>query len=136
MAGEGQPASDPTGDPDAAVRGGGLRGGVLATFDVGGERFQVWVTNPQTIRQILDLWTGASEASIPNGRILRGRGRGRHNAPWHWHLDPRDIAMAELSIELCDARPSYVEANRDEWIAQVGRYCPWAAQLVDLQDRR
>jgi Ca2+-binding RTX toxin-like protein len=26
-----------------------LRGGVLATFEVSGERFQVWVVNPQTI---------------------------------------------------------------------------------------
>jgi hypothetical protein len=26
-----------------------LRGGALATFEVGGERFRVWTTNPQTI---------------------------------------------------------------------------------------
>jgi len=27
-------------------------GGVLATFDVVGERFKVWVTNPETVQQL------------------------------------------------------------------------------------
>ena len=113
-----------------------LRGGILARFDVAGERFRVWVTNPGTIRQILDLRDGKSQATIPNGRILRGPGRGRHNRPWHWHLDPQDIAMAENTIEVCDALPSYVEANRDEYVDNVGRYCPWSARLVGVKDHR
>ncbi len=44
--------------------------------------------------------------------------------------------MAEVTIELCDGTPSYVEAHLDEWIEQVGRYCPWSARLVALEDRR
>jgi hypothetical protein len=114
----------------------GLRGGVVATFDVVGERFRVWVTNPQTIQQIFDLRDGTSQATIPNGRLLRGPGRRRHNAPWHWHLDPQEIEMAENAIELCDATPSFVESNRNEFIEQVGRYCPWSAQLVNVVDCR
>jgi hypothetical protein len=129
-------ASDLEIELDAEGRGSGLRGGVLATFDVTGQRFRVWVTNPRTVRQILDLWAGTSNATIPNGRVQRGRGRGSHNAPWHWHLSPRDIEMAENAVEVCDASPSYVEANRDEWIAQVGRYCPWDARLVNVKDQR
>jgi hypothetical protein len=111
-----------------------LRGGVLATFEVEGERFRVWTTNPQTIHDLHELRRGTSTANIPNGRILRGPGRARHNAPYHWHLDPQDITMAEVAIEVCDGLPSYVEENVDEFVERVGRYCPWAAQLVELRD--
>jgi hypothetical protein len=113
-----------------------LTGGVLFTFDVEGEEFNVWVTNPDTIQQLLDLQAGTSSANIPNGRILRGPGEADHNAPWSWHLDPQDIEMAEITIELCDGMPSYVEANLDEFVDTVQRYCPWAAELASLQDLR
>src|SRR5918998_111020 len=113
---------------------GALMGGVLATFEVGGERFRVWTTNPQTIHDLQELRRGTSTANIPNGRILRGAGRARHNAPYHWHLDPQDIAMTQVAMELCDALPSYVEENVEEFVERVGRYCPWAAELVELQD--
>jgi hypothetical protein len=111
-----------------------LRGGALATFEVGGERFRVWTTNTQTIQDLHKLQQGTSTASIPNGRILYESGRARHNAPYHWHLDPQDIAMADFTIELCDALPSYVEENVDEFVGTVGRYCPWHARLVELRD--
>jgi hypothetical protein len=81
--------------------------GVLATFDVTGEVFRVWVTNPQTVQQILDLAAGESTANIPNGVILRGPGAADHNLPWSWHLD--------------------------EFIDTVGRYCPWSARLVSVE---
>jgi len=111
-----------------------LRGGALATFEVEGERFRVWTTNPQTIHDLHELQQGTSTANIPNGRILRGPGRASHNAPYHWHLDPQDITMAEVAIEVCDGLPSYVEENVDEFVERVGRYCPWAATLVELRD--
>jgi hypothetical protein len=95
---------------------GALRGGALATFEVGGERFRVWTTNPQTIHDLHELQQGTSTANIPNACILRGPGRARHNAPYHWHLDPQDIAMADATIELCDGLPSYVEENVDEFV--------------------
>lgn len=113
-----------------------LAGGVLATFDVLGQRFQVWVTNPQTIQQILDLQAGKSTANIPNGRILRGPGQGEHNAPWSWHLDPQDTAMAEVTIEACDGELTFVEENLSEFVDTVGRYCPWSAKLVSVEDYR
>ena len=113
-----------------------LEGGVLATFDVSGERFRVFVTNSTTIGQLFALRDGASSASIPNGRIRRGGGDGDYNRPYGWHLDPEDISMADATIELCDGRPSYVQANIDEFVDTVGRYCPWNAVLVQLRDLR
>ncbi len=107
--------------------------GVLATFDVDGEVFQVWVTNPQTAQQILDLAAGESMANIPNGVILRGPGAAEHNLPWSWHLDPEQIEMAEMTTEVCDGQPSYVEEHLDEFVDSVGRYCPWGARLLSVE---
>lgn len=113
-----------------------LSGGVLATFEVQGELFRVWVTNPVTIQQILDLQAGTSMANIPNGVVRYGPGQGNHNAPWNWHLDPEQIEMAEAAIELCDGVPSYVEARTQEFVEVVGSFCPWSASLVEVQDLR
>lgn len=113
----------------------GLEGGVLATFRVSGEEFRAWVTNEATIQQIFDLESGESAANIPNGALLEGPGPADHNAPWSWHLDPEDIEMAELSVEVCDGRPSLVESLREDYLT-VGRFCPWGAELVGVQDLR
>lgn len=113
-----------------------LRGGVLATFEVSGERFKAFVTNPAAIQTLFALQRGESDASIPNGKIRRGAGIGDHNAPFAWHLDAEDVEMAATTIELCDGRPSYVQQHVGEYVDVVGRYCPWGAQLVALQDFR
>lgn len=114
----------------------GLAGGVLAAFEVEGMRFHVWVTNATTIQQILDLQAGKSEATIPNGRILRGPGQASHNAPWSWHLDPEDIEMAEVTMELCDGTPAFVEESLSDFVDNIKRYCPWGARLVAVKDYR
>ncbi|MEZ5318076.1 MAG: hypothetical protein R2752_11800 [Vicinamibacterales bacterium] len=114
----------------------GLSGGVLATFAVDQVRFRVFVTDPTAIDQLLALRQGTSRASIPNGRILRGPGAGGHNAPYSWHLDDRDIELAETAIELCDGSPRYVESHVADYVDTVGRYCPWGAALVTLVDLR
>ena len=113
-----------------------LEGGVLATFRVEGELFHVWLTNTQAIQQVLDLKNGTSEANIPNGPLVAGPGAGDHNAPWSWHLDPAQTTLAEVTIEVCSGTPSYLEANVDEWVNVVGQYCPWSAELVEVQDFR
>ncbi|MDQ3694683.1 MAG: hypothetical protein M3464_13805 [Chloroflexota bacterium] len=110
--------------------------GILATFEVYGERFHVWVTNSTAIQQILDLRDGKSEASIPNGRINRGSGQADHNAPHPWHLDAEEIELTENAIEVCDGLPSYVDDHVDEFVDRVGRYCPWHARLVEVRDSR
>lgn len=109
---------------------------MLAEFEVVDERFRVWVTDGQTIQQILDLRDGTSRASIPVGPVRSGPGRGNHNLPWSWHLDPEEAEMAEAAIEICDGRPSLVEEDVDAWIATVGSYCPWGAELISVQDFR
>jgi hypothetical protein len=113
-----------------------LRGGVLATFAVEGERFSVWITDPADVHHVLALQRDQSLPGIPNGRLRRGAGQGNHNAPFTWHLDPADIEFADVTIELCDGSPSYVQAHLDEYVDRVERYCPWSARLVSVVDYR
>jgi hypothetical protein len=122
--------------PSKPVNARALRGGVLATFDVHGELFRVWVTNSEAIDQLYALQRGESTATIPIGRLLRGPGRAAHNAPWRWHFDPEQFALADFTIELCDATPSFVEENLKYFVRTVRAYCPWGAVLVDLRDFR
>jgi hypothetical protein len=112
----------------------GLEGGMLATFDVQGERYSIFITNAKTIEQVLALSNGQSAARIPSGRLVKGREA--YNAPWSWHIDPEDVEMAEVTMELCDGRPSDVEKDIDYWVGTVGRFCPWSAVLVALKDYR
>jgi len=121
---------------DSSTAENPLKGGILATFQVGSDQFRIWVTNTTTIDEIVALQRGESQASIPTGTILRGSGEGGHNEPWSWHIDPERVAMAEITIELCDAAPGYIEDNLDTWLETVGQYCPWSAELTAIQDFR
>lgn len=116
-------------DPAAPPR---LEGGVLATFDVLGEEFRVWTDDRNAIEQLIALRNG----TIPAGRVVRGPGRADHNEPWSWHVDPDDFQIVEQTFEICDGRPSLVEENLTHWIDTVERYCPWAAELTELEDYR
>jgi hypothetical protein len=112
-----------------------LKGGVLATFQVEGDTFRFWTSNPATIGGLFALEDGESQASIPNGPLVSGPGQGYHNQPWGWHLDPDQTEMAENTIEVCSGLPSFVEENLADWMA-LGRYCPWSAVLTGLEDFR
>jgi len=111
-----------------------LSGGIKATFDVVGESYSIFITNKTTIEEVLSLQRGESRATIPSGRLVRGSID--YNAPWSWHIDPEDIHMAEMTIELCDGTPSQVEADLDYWMNTVQRFCPWGAKLVTVEDFR
>ena len=44
--------------------------------------------------------------------------------------------MAEITMELCDGLPSHVEEDIDYWVDTVGRFCPWSAKIVKIEDFR
>lgn len=60
------------------------------------------------------------------------RGDGGFNAPWHWHLDPATVSFAEVTIEACQATPTYIEQTLDYWIG-FGRVCIWG--LIEARER-
>ena len=99
-------------------------------IEVEGEHFRLRTSNPATA-SALDARRRAGTLGVVAGRIVRGDGG--FNAPWSWHLDPLSIEVPQVSIELCDGRPSMVQADLDYWVDTVGMYCPWAARVYDAQ---
>ncbi len=91
------------------------------------ERFKVRVTDRETIQQMTDNHDGKNNYHV-TGKLVRGDGG--FNQPWSWHLDPSSVRMAEISIELCDGRPSMVEGDLDYWLGTVKMYCPWSGKVV------
>lgn len=99
--------------------------GVIVTFQVGDrETFKVRLTDAVDIAVALDLAAGKAAPKIPNGKIVRGSAD--VNEGYSWHLDPADIEFAEVTTEVCDGLPSYVEDG-----SLTGeRFCPWSAEVV------
>ena len=105
--------------------------GLYATFDVEGETFSSQITSPTGVDEALALWAGASTAKIPNGALVCSPAP--FNCPWSFHQDPATIEFADVTTEVCDGKPSYVDAHCTAFGA---RYCPWSAKLVELRDCR
>ena len=101
--------------------------GAMVTISVADERFRVQLTSNEQIAAARAAQAGGL-ARIPTGRIVRGT---QANMGWNWHLE--DVTFAESTIELCDGRPSDVERQGTSFGG--GRYCPWAATIIDINPR-
>jgi len=99
----------------------------LFAVSVSGETFRVRATDPLAIAA-LQARLSAGETGVVNGRLVAGDGG--FNQPWNWHLDPATVEVPDLTVELCDGRPSMVEADLGYWIGTVGQFCPWGALVV------
>ncbi|MFA5940498.1 MAG: hypothetical protein WC809_14160 [Sinimarinibacterium sp.] len=121
-------ACDDDGDADACCDPLPQQG-LYATFSVGDETFSASITDPDGMEEARALWAGTSNANIPNGELACAPAA--WNEPWSWHLRPESIRFAEVTTEVCDGTPSYVDANCASFGA---RYCPWSAELTALRD--
>lgn len=100
---------------------------IVVTFRVGDrETFKVRLTDPVDIAIARDLAAGKAAPKIPNGKIVRGPAD--VNEGYSWHLDPTDIEFAEVTTEVCDGLPSYVEDGS----LTGDRFCPWSAEVVSI----
>lgn len=61
-------------------------------------------------------------------------GDGGVNAPWSWHFVDGSWTLAEISAEVCDGWPSYIEENLDEWLKSPGYFCPWSSRVLAERD--
>lgn len=100
-------------------------------IEVSGETFVVEVTSAEQV--------AALEARLASGRegVLSGElaaGDGGYNEPWSWHMVPSTVEVPDMSIEVCDGRPSMVEDDLDDWIETVERFCPWGAVVAERLD--
>ena len=101
--------------------------GQYFTVQVVNEQFVMFVTDPITIRLAMDNFAGRNQMH-PSGRILSGNGG--YNGTWGWHYIPETVQMVDVSIEVCDGLPSYVNGHVSDFIA-VG-YCPWSGKIVKV----
>lgn len=104
------------------------KGGALYEFRACGQPFRVWMIDPAVIAEAERMLRGTEPQRIITGELRCGNGN--FNGPWHWHLDAGSIAFAEVTIELCDGCPDFVDAELAYWLETVKRYCPWSAELV------
>jgi hypothetical protein len=74
--------------------------------------------------QLLLPVTGRSV--FPAGPIAAGDGG--VNLDWGWHFT--DLSLVESAIELCDGRPSMVQADLSYWLGTVKTFCPWGAYVA------
>jgi hypothetical protein len=96
----------------------------VAIFLVGDEAFRFRLSTPALSKEAHEM-LATGRKRIPIGRIVQGTDV---NARWTWHLE--DVSFADLTIELCDGRPSDVE--RDGPRFGNGMFCPWGATIVGI----
>jgi hypothetical protein len=102
-------------------------GPTVATFEVAGEQtFKIELATPELIQHAKDLMAGSEEGRIPLGRIVRDDPS--VNAPWSWHIDPATLEFADVTTEVCDGLPEYVE----DGTLTSDTYCPWSADVIEI----
>lgn len=113
----------------AIVLGTSSTGPTVVTFEVAGyadETYKVELATPELIEHAKQLMAGEDVAGIPIGEVVRDAPS--VNAPWSWHIDPATFEFAEVTTEVCDGLPSYVE--NDEVTSPY--FCPWLVKVIDL----
>ncbi len=88
-----------------------------------------------TVRVVTTAQAAALRARMQSGTrgVITGAlraGNGGFNSGFSWHLDPATVEAPDLAIELCDGRPSMVEASRQYWLDSVRQFCPWGAKVI------
>jgi len=82
-------------------------GPVVATIRVVDETYKVELATPELIAHARGLLAGEELPTIPIGKIVRDAPS--VNAPWSWHIDPATLEFADMTTEVCDGLPEYVE---------------------------
>ena len=100
----------------------------LVTWRVAGETFRTYLRQSSDIGRVRQAIREGRSAGIPIGRVVRGE---RENRGHRWHL--ANVRLADVTIELCDGRPSYVDRKLGYWADVVGQFCPWSAVPVRLR---
>ena len=100
------------------------RANPVATFQVVDETFKIELATPELVDHARRLLAGEEISAIPLGTVVRDDPG--VNAPWSWHIDPATLEFADMTIEVCDGLPSFVE---DETVTS-DQYCPWSATVI------
>lgn len=97
------------------------------------ESFIVKVTDQAIADQLIQDLNGPRKL-IVSGTVVAGNGGFNHSGTryFSWSLDPSTIVTGENFIELCDSRPTMVEAEAGSWVGH--QYCPWYSHVAAVYD--
>ena len=98
----------------------------VATFQVVDEQYKIELATPELVEHAEALLAGEEVAAIPLGTVVRDDPG--VNAPWSWHIDPATLQFADVTVEVCDGLPSYVE----DGTVTSPDYCPWSAKIIAI----
>ena len=100
--------------------------GPVFVIEAAGQEFKVLIGSSTVAAQARQL-IGSNQSININGEIARGNGG--FNTGYSWHLKPNTVEFADMTIEVCDGEPSFVEENVDYFVDTVKRYCPWGIKV-------
>ena len=111
----------------------------LVTVQTSGpEQFVIRVTDQVLLDEMIDICKGYSMQRIVVGRLVTGNGGYNHDAlnanAWSWHLQEDTISLADMTMEVCDGLPSFVENYLGYWVGFVHTYCPWTSNIVAIAE--
>ena len=89
------------------------------------ETFTVFVNRSDDIEQMTAEASAEDKTLMVTGIVRKER---RYNPRWNFTIGPGSIVLAEVSIEVCDADPYYVQDHRRQWLGD--RWCPWSSYVA------
>lgn len=109
-------------------------GGAVVTFDVHGETLNIWSTNDEFIARARTLVGNTEFHPTPVFNVMR---RGFDSCTGRqWSVNPEDMHFNDLTTEVCDAMPSYIDDNLEDWLVAPAQYCPWGPRVIAVSDVR
>lgn len=111
-----------------SAEGIGIGTGGTFVVAVGNEQYRVRIDNALLATKARRMMSGAERQQIVTGEVARGDGG--FNVGYAWHIKPSTIAFADVTMEVCDGRPSDVESDVDYWVDTVKVFCPWGGAFV------
>ena len=101
--------------------------GIVVTFRVADQEYKIRLTDPADLDIARQLLAGEEAPSIPNGVVVRGETD--VNEGYSWHIDQASVEFADVTMEVCDGRPSDVEQD----LIPSDRYCSWDASVIAIE---
>lgn len=95
------------------------------------DTFYAW-TNQADVLENVDAQLALPEADRGqhlNGKIAELPEGCNWNKEWSWYFPANDWDLADLSIEVCDGNPQYVEDNLETYL-DIERFCPWSSFVL------
>ena len=123
---------DDTGDTGGDVACADRVQGAEITITITGETFTFWSEDDAFIDEAIDHRDNDTTRVAFFDRVIEGADC---DDQWGFHVDD-EMEWADLAIELCDGRPSDVDADLDYWIGSVVSWCPWGPDVTTVDDRR